>query len=72
MARDTVHQRSGVRLPPELVNIGGTSAAILAVVAAGSGIVALLPNPDTWQTAAAYLAPASLAFAAYWWIAQRL
>jgi hypothetical protein len=72
MARQTVHQRSGLRLPPELVNIGGTSAAILAVVAAGSGILAVLPSPDVWQTAAAYLAPAGLAFAAYWWIAQRL
>jgi hypothetical protein len=72
MPQSSVRERSGVRFPPELVNILGTSAALLGVVALGSAIVAVLPHPDTWQTAAAYLAPASLAFAAYWWIAQRL
>jgi hypothetical protein len=66
------HERSGFKAPPELVNILGTSGAILAVVAAGSGIVALIPDPGVWQFAAAYGAPASLAYAAYWWIAQRL
>ncbi|MBI1197171.1 MAG: hypothetical protein GC203_04845 [Phenylobacterium sp.] len=72
MPHSTVRDRSGVRFPPELANIVGTSGAILAVVALGSGIVAVLPNPDTWQTAAAYLGPAGLAFAAYWWVAQKL
>jgi len=60
------------KAPPEFVNILGTSGAILAVVAAGSAIVSLLPDPSVWQFAAAYLAPASLAFAAYWWVAQKL
>lgn len=72
MPHPTLRDRSGSRLPPELLNILGTSAAILAVVALGSAIVAVLPHPDTWQTAAAYLAPASLAFAIYWWVAQKL
>lgn len=72
MPHSTARDRSGARLPPELVNILGTSGAILGVVAVGSAIMAVLPNPDTWQTAAAYLGPASLAFAAYWWVAQKL
>jgi hypothetical protein len=72
MPHSTVRDRSGLRLAPELVNILGTSAALLGVVAAGSAIVAVLPSPDTWQTAAAYLGPAGLAFAAYWWIAQKV
>ena len=58
---------------PELINIGGTAGALLAVVAAGAGLSSVLPDPASpWMTAAAYLAPASLAFAAYWWIAQKL
>ena len=60
------------RIPPEVLNIGGTAGAILAVVAAGAGLSAMLPEPSPWLTAAAYLAPGSLAFAAYWWIAQKL
>lgn len=64
--------RAGVRVPPELMNIVGTSGAILAVVATGSAVTAALPDPNVWQFAGAYLAPAALAFAAYWWIAQRL
>jgi len=71
--QDTTTRGSGrFKAPPEFVNILGTSGAILAVVAAGSGIVSLLPDPNAWQFAAAYFAPASLAFAAYWWIAQKL
>lgn len=60
------------RMPAEILNIGGTAVAILAVVGVGAGLSAALPEPSPWLTAAAYLAPASLAFAAYWWIAQRL
>ena len=63
---------AGVRVPPEIVNIVGTAGAILAVVAGGSAIVSVLPQPDAWMTAAAYLAPASLAFAVYWWVSQRV
>ena len=59
--------------PAELVHIGGTAVAIFAVVAAGAGLSAVLPGTSSpWMTAAAYLAPASLAFAAYWWVAQKL
>lgn len=72
MSHQTVRERSGLRLPPELVNILGTSAALLGVVATGSAIVAVLPSPDVWQFAAAYLAPGGVAFAIYWWIAQKL
>ena len=61
-----------VKLPPEIINMLGTAGAVLAVVATGSGIYSLLPDPDVWQTAAAYLAPASLAFVAYWWVAQKI
>jgi len=64
--------RTGLRIPPEIINIVGTSGAILAVVATGSTITAAMPDPSVWQFAGAYLAPAALAFAAYWWIAQKL
>ena len=59
-------------VPAEFINIGGGVAAALGVVAAGACLTAALPEPSPWLTASAYLAPASLAFAAYWWIAQRL
>ena len=59
-------------VPAEVLNIGGTAGAILAVVGTGAGLSSMLPDPSPWLTAAAYLAPASLAFAAYWWIAQKL
>ena len=72
MAQTTTRPKTGFKPPPEVVNIVGTAGAIFAVVATGSGVVALLPEPSLWQTAAAYLAPAGLAFAAYWWIAQKL
>lgn len=72
MPQTTARERARFRAPPELVNILGTSGAILAVVAAGSAIVSVMPDPTVWQFASAYLAPASLAFAVYWWIAQRL
>ncbi|WP_068879229.1 hypothetical protein [Phenylobacterium sp. CCH12-B4] len=52
--------RTPVRIPAEVANIVGTSAAILAVVATGSAIVAAVPDPG------------ALAFAVYWWIAQKL
>jgi hypothetical protein len=59
--------------PKELVTMGGTAVAALAVVATGAGIAAALPDPASpWLVASAYLAPASIAFAAYWWIAQKL
>ena len=60
------------RVPPEILNIGGTAVAVLAVVGIGAGLSSVLPQPSVWLTAASYLAPASLVFAAYWWIAQKL
>jgi hypothetical protein len=67
-----VGREEGVRVPPEMANILGTACAVLAVVATGSGILSLLPTADAWMTAAAYAAPASLAFAVYWWVSQRV
>ena len=46
-------------------------SAIFFVVASGLGLSSVLPDPSPWLIAAAYLAPAGLAFAAYWWVAQR-
>lgn len=70
--RQVSKARARGRIPAEITNILGTSAAILAVVATGSAIVAAWPDLTVWQSAGAYLAPAALAFAAYWWIAQKL
>ena len=61
-----------LKVPTELVNIVGTSLALLGVVATGAAIVSVIPEPSVAQFAAAYLGPASLAFAAYWWVAQKL
>jgi hypothetical protein len=60
------------RVPAEFISVGGGVAAALGVVAVGAGLSAALPEPSPWLTASAYLAPASLAFAAYWWMAQKL
>jgi len=59
------------RVPTELISVGGGVVATVGVVAAGAGLAAALPQDSPWLTASAYLAPASLAFAAYWWMAQR-
>jgi hypothetical protein len=57
---------------PAEFSLGAAVVAALGVVAVGAGLSAALPEPSPWLTASAYLAPASLAFAAYWWMAQRL
>lgn len=67
---DNSVRKGGV--PAEILNIGAVVVAILAVVGAGAGLSAALPVHSPSLTAAAWLAPAGLAFAAYWWIAQRL
>jgi hypothetical protein len=60
-------------VPVELVNIVGTAGALLAVVGTGAGISSVLPDPSSpWLFAAAYGGPGAIAFAAYWWVAQRL
>ena len=60
-----------LKIPPELINIGGTSAALLAVVAAGAGLSEIAPA-GVWFTAACYGAPAAVAFSLYWWVSRRL
>ena len=57
-------------LPAEWLNIGGTAAALLAVVAAGAGLSELAPD-NVWITAGCYGVPGAIAFAAYAWIAHR-
>lgn len=72
MSQTQVRPRTGIKLPAEVVNIVGTSAALAAVVGIGSAVVSVLSDPSAWEFAAAYLAPGSIAFLAYWWIAQKL
>jgi len=60
------------RVSAEVPNVRAAAVAVLTVVGLGAALSAALPNPSLWQTAAAYLAPAGLAFAAYWWRAQKL
>jgi len=57
--------------PRELLNIGGTAAALFAVVVAGGWLAGLGPA-NVWLTAASYGAPAALAFAAYCWVSRRV
>ncbi len=72
MTQSIAPQRGRTKVPAELINIAGTALALLGVVATGSAIVSVLPDPSVAQFAAAYLGPACLAFAAYWWVAQKL
>jgi hypothetical protein len=60
------------RAPVEMGAVGAAALAILFVIAAGTGLASILPDPTPWLVAAAYLAPAGLAFTAYWWAAQKL
>ena len=73
--RNTLVQGKPARVrqvPKELVTIVSFAVALFAVVGAGSMISAALPGPvSPWLVASAYLAPASMAFAIYWWIALR-
>jgi hypothetical protein len=59
------------RMPVEIAQVGAGAAALAVVVAAGAGLSSVLPQSAPWLTAAAWLAPAGLAFAAYWWAAQK-
>lgn len=48
------------------------AVAVLIVLAAGAGIAAALPaGADLWMVVSSFLAPASLAFAAHWWMDQQ-
>lgn len=68
----SIQRKTGPKGASELINVLGTSGAILAVVATGSAIVAGMPDLGPAGFAAAYLGPGSVAYAVYWWIAQRL
>jgi hypothetical protein len=59
--------RARVRILPP-VHAAGAAAAVLA---SGAAIAAVLPEPSLWQQAAAFLAPAGLAFLVHWWNAQQ-
>jgi hypothetical protein len=59
------------KIPPELVNIGGTAAALLAVVAAGAGLSDIAPV-GVWYTAVSYGLPAAIAFGLYCWVSRKL
>jgi hypothetical protein len=68
-----VRKLSAPAIPREVVTMAGFGLAILAVVAAGAGLSSLLPqHAGMWLNAGAYGAPAAIAFAAYWWVAQKL
>lgn len=72
MSQANAERGRSFRIAAPILNMVGTAIALFAVVATGSLISGLLPDPSAWEFAAAYLAPASLAFAAYWWIAQKI
>lgn len=69
-----IRRRSvAIAVPREIVAMGGFAGAIAFVVASGAGLTSLLPqHASIWLNAGAYAAPAGVAFAAYWWVAQRL
>ena len=69
---DQARPRAEARTAPDLGIILSATGALIAIVAIGSGIAALLPDPDVWQLASAFLAPASLAFVAWWWATQKV
>ena len=68
MPQTTVRARALPKPPPELIHAAG---AFAAVIASGAAIAAVLPEPSLWQQAAAFLAPAGLAFLIHWWNAQQ-
>jgi len=65
------HSARKRRMPVEIAQVGAGAVAFAAVVAMGAGLSSVMPAASPWLTAAAWLAPAGLAFAAWWWAAQR-
>lgn len=60
-------------LPHQPGQILGLVLSILGVLVAGVLIAAALPEEaSAWMTAAAYLAPASVAFVVRWWMDQEV
>ena len=73
MPQAAVRRASMPAVPREIVTMGAFAGAIGAVVASGVGLSSLLPeHTSLWLNAGAYAAPAAIAFAAYWWTAQKL
>jgi hypothetical protein len=68
MPKTTSRARARILPRPELVHAAGAAAVVLA---SGAAIAAVLPEPSLWQQAAAFLAPAGLAFLVHWWNAQQ-
>jgi len=59
-------------IPSEIVLVLATVAALFLVVGAGALFTAVLPPlASPWLFAASYGAPGAVAFAVYWWMAQR-
>jgi len=73
MAQAATRRVDGIAVPREILAMGGFGAAILFVVASGAALSSVLPaHAAMWMNAGAYGAPAAIAFAAYWWVAQKL
>ena len=73
MPQAAMRRADGIAIPREILAMGGFGAAILFVVASGAGLSSVLPaHASMWLNAGAYGAPAAIAFAAYWWVAQKL
>jgi hypothetical protein len=73
MTEAAVRRADGIAIPREIMAMGGFAAAIFFVVASGAALSSVLPaHASMWLTAGAYGAPAAIAFAAYWWVAQKL
>jgi len=73
MAQAATRRVDGIAIPREILAMGGFAGAGLFVVASGAGLASVLPaHAGMWMSAGAFGAPASIAFAAYWWAAQRL
>jgi hypothetical protein len=60
------------RVGADLTTLAAVAGAALAVLGSGAAISSVLPSPASpWLFAGAYAAPGAIAFAVYWWIAQR-
>ena len=72
MAQASSRRADGMAIPREIRGMAGFAGATAFVVASGAGLSSLLPgHASMWMSAGAYGAPAAIAFAAYWWAAQR-
>jgi hypothetical protein len=73
MSQAATRRLAAPAVPREIVTMAAFAAATGVVVASGAGLSSLLPeHASMWLNAGAYAAPASIAFTAYWWVAQKL